>query len=463
MRKFKYLLLILLVAMLTVGTMAACSRDVQWDLSDTPILITYCANGGVFGNVSEQYEYVKADSFAPGPDNSGVVNPTRAGYRFVGWAKGGVNEEGKPVLLAEPKYPADGGVYTNRFGALTQSQAETESTNKPYKHEYYDYDQDDLWNFEKDIVKKNVVLVAVWAEYDKFIIADKDENGDWVNYEDFDKDSDLYNEYEENSLLHNVTSNNGSRIEESQAKNAYKSDRPDNTLIKFYYDEECKNEVSWPYFIEPGKLTVLYYEELDDVYDIVNSTAGFQNALLLGNNMYIVEDLDFTDVAYTVHANTYSGKIVGNNHKISNVKVTVTQTRVEVGKQSIYGGFFGDLNETQISDLDIEVRVNFVIAVDPYNNRVGSIRDAICYVGMFAKSMSHCSVTNVRFTAEYEVTRSKVSGDLYIDPETGKLVSDQYDNDYKVDVVISDWQSRPSASTIVYDDCDIFVTAIIAE
>lgn len=295
MKKVKYLLFLMLIAVLAVGVLAGCSVDTSTDLTGT-FKVVYCGNGGELNANPERVFMIREGLHAFDPASGKPVSQVvRPGYKFVGWAKGKLDENGDPVILDAPiTDDLDGGVYRNKFGAIRESAVETDQTGT-VKKGYYDYDRNSLWNFNSDLVTEDICLVAVWDVYSKFLIADKDESGEWESYDDL-LSSDftigsgaIYEKYEDR--LYDVQNLRGTRISQDDALAAYGAERPDNTVLKFYKDPDCSEELVFPFNIT-NKVTVIYYEEIDGVFDLVTDARTFQSSYAMGNNIYMQDDID---------------------------------------------------------------------------------------------------------------------------------------------------------------------------
>ncbi|MCH5163451.1 MAG: hypothetical protein J1F36_00370 [Clostridiales bacterium] len=461
MRKFKCLLMVSLIAILATGILAGCSIGGGIYIPpEVDHLVTYCGNGGMINNKVERYIYVQDDVHAFDPfGGTSVIEPVvRPAYRFVGWKVCKVDENGKPLLRDTAISSTDGGVYVTENGT---GDAIAESDIPNYKDvvlKYYDY-EDTEWVFTRDRVTKDVVLVAIWAEYNKFIIADHN-NDEWENLEaltddSFTFESAVYKQYADR--LVDATYNGGAQISNDDVKNSYKVARPNNTALKFYYDKECENEMEFP--IAADKLvTVVYYKEIDGVFELVNDAVDFTNAIKNNLNVYLLKDIELGK--YTVVDAVYTGTIEGNGYTLSGGKTTINQVHWtgESSEGNTYGGIFGALENATIKNLTINTIVTFEIGVDPDAERKteGSDVDRECYVGIFAKSMENCTLVNVNINAEYEVTRKEIYKTWR--DENNKLQGGYVENDYDVTVYVDGWQAIKSEGNNIADDCSISFT-----
>ncbi len=482
MKKLKYLLFLVLAAIAAVGVLAGCSSDYVSDADTgvTPYTLTYCANGGLLTTGIKgisKYEAIfrvmdGVQAFDPSVDTNIVAEPSRPGYIFMGWAKGKVDEEGKPALLDEPlNGTLDGSIHVNKFGSLGPDITDKTGTERIC---YYDYDRNDLWDFSKDKVTENTCLVAVWENYNKYIIAQRDDSGEWEDYDDVLADDFVLGEgpvYEK--YADRFVNARGTGITESALKEAYQNARPNHTALKFYKDEACTEEITFP-FIVNDLVTIIYYKEVEyeGIFELVSNARDFNSAISNGKNIYLmgdIEDVKSNNGDYSANmgnmcksAKPYTGEIRGNGYSITGVMTAVDQVISERGSFNKYGGFFGELKGAQIYDLNIEYTTRFTIGVDPTNALSGaSSNDSECHFGLFASVMNGCVFHNVKVNVKYEVVRSIVDGESYVGPD-GKLVVPQVPNTYDVDVKVYNWAPRSinqmddtynSDITIFDDDC----------
>ena len=447
-----------LIAMLAMGILAGCTVGAKIKIpAEAEYLVTYCGNGGTINKKVERYMYMQKDAhaFNPGAENSKVAPVVNSVYRFVSWKVCKMDENGKPVLRDDPISYTDGGVWVTDNGAGDAIAESDKSNYKNVVHKYYDYEDTD-WVFGRDRITENVILVAVWADYNKFIIADYN-NGEWENLDvltddSFTFESNVYEQYADR--LVNAVTDGGTKISDVAVRASYNAARQNSTALKFYYDKECENEMVFP--IPADKLvTVVYYKEIEGIYDLGGSAKGFTDAVASNNNIYLLNDIDLGK--YTVSDTVYGGIIKGNGFTLSGGKTEITQVHwtgtTRLG--NTYGGIFGELDGATIYDVTINTTITFVIAVDPdaaFESQ-GSDVDRECYVGIFAKSMNNCTLSNVTINAEYEKTRTE-SYQSYFD-ENNEWIHGYFPNTYDVTVHFAGWQAVDSGNNTIVDDCAV--------
>ena len=469
MKKIKCFLMLSLIVILAAGVFTGCSVKAGVDPLVTPHLVTYCANGGNLGIdaknvVVERYFYMQDNVLAHKPDqNSKIIKPvSNSKYKFMGWAKGKTDANGNPLFRDTPIRKTDGGVFVSpKDGPVSEAQAEVAGDAVLKYYDYEDVDTVGYWDFSKDLVTKNTVLVAIWEEYNKYIIAEKDEQGKWKDYSDLKdgniaEDEELAAKYA--NKVYDVTENNGATIYDYSALEAYDKIKDEgNTLIAFYSDPELTTPIGWPFNVEDA-ITVIYPHVVEGIYDLVYNAKTFQGAIKANKNIYLTGDVDLKGTNLSLYNNTYTGTIMGNGYAITNASVQVAQVCCS-DDLNYYGSFFGVLNGAEIRDLTINLHVAFEIGIDPTGecedpDDRGTESDAMCYVGVFAKSMNNCKLEGVVVNVEYEVTRKLVSAGL---EWIGGISTEIYEpNTYEVEVeFIEDWSALEGEGNEISQDCEL--------
>ena len=460
MKKLKLLLTLAVVAILAAGVLVGCTTQFEIDPNETPHKVTYCSNGGTIEKKTELYFYHPEGGLINEPTTDGIVeNAVRVGYSLVGWAKADVNPDGTPVLLDEPLYPHDGGVWMSQDGAISEDQfAEAGKLGYTLEKKYYSYDERNLFDFSGAYATEDVVLVAVWGMYNRFMVVDKDENGDWVDFSELyavngdevtnivTTDEAILEKYKGN--LTDISNATGVINRKQLVDNVYNVVREGYTAIRYFLDEACTVELTFPY-TATKPLTPIYYTELEGEYSIVTNAKQFSDAVKADANIYLLNDIDF-DGATVDNSRKYTAIFDGNNKKLTNISVTVQQTVCKEGAQNVYGGLFGTVDGATIKNVEIDIAVTFEIGVDPAEGNYGMYtpfedqgteRDAVCYVGMLAGALKgEYSISGVTINAAYAITRSIIDGDMVFDDESGDWITDMFENEYEVTVNFADWQ-----------------------
>lgn len=177
-----------------------------------------------------------------------------------------------------------------------------------------------------------------------------------------------------------------------------------------YLDAEGTQKVDGTELAHPGKINYdnatvenatmkLYVDYLEgDWFHITSAKQLVDNASVSGN--YILEaDLDFADQIWPtafMHGN-FTGTIVGNGHKISNV--TLTQTN----NSKVNTGLFGQLTEkASISDVTFE---NITLTIQ------GGTRVTGASFGLFAGTVSDkANISNVAISGKLQIAANAYFG-----------------------------------------------------
>ncbi|MBQ7788557.1 MAG: hypothetical protein IJ398_02770 [Clostridia bacterium] len=199
------------------------------------------------------------------------------------------------------------------------------------------------------------------------------------------------------------------------------------TLEKIYFDKAGENNVSdkvthhGTYDLDnltsENGIMKLYIDYKDgEWYKIYNLSQFLTNASTNGS-YEIYADLDFNEVVWpsVFTSGTYTGKIIGNGHTISNVSIEQTD------KSNIYFGMFGQLaSKASIENLNI-TGAKLTIA--------GGSRFHDAGFGLLAGSIaSETTLTGVTVTESKVVIDPADLGFLYDDYSLGLLCGIGYEN-----------------------------------
>ena len=101
--------------------------------------------------------------------------------------------------------------------------------------------------------------------------------------------------------------------------------------------------------VASGDVMKLYVDYLEGSFTAVYTAQDLMDELSSGNDVMIMEDLDFTDMEWDpfIWAYPYGGKIMGNGHTLSNITVNIAPENVN-GQEYLYAGLFGKLEETAV-------------------------------------------------------------------------------------------------------------------
>ncbi len=495
MKRFKYLLILSLVAVLLGGVMIGCTSKYEVD-RENYYQITYCANGGTI--VDGQVEKAEKKIYIAKSRNAHIPNPGFSTniYRqsilggakpagetvFVGWAVAKTNENGDPLLIDAPQNERyDGGVSLNGDGNAVLDTAT--GMDKPVgEKKYYDYIDDNgeykLWNFDTDRISGDLVLVAVWTERSYYIVADKTgnewEDFSWTQREDLSSSSPEFTQYKDRLVLIEDTNNQIERRDILAKYNELKNkDGVKFTAIDFYSDRDCTSEslISSRFTVnsQDTLVQVIYYTEIEGDYDIVTSMSQLREAITKSRNVYLKNNIDGSTTKSQLNNANYKGTIKGNGHTITyypNESTLVQQRVTDNTKLNSYTAFLGNIEDSDVSDLTLNI-VNALFVIGENPDEAGGDDEKLveinskCYVGAFAKTIKNCKFNNVHIALEVRVQRTTSIAFPWQDPDTGAYLPDV--NNYDVTVTTRAWAAdsdgEPEGCT--FTGCESNVNTIV--
>lgn len=199
-----------------------------------------------------------------------------------------------------------------------------------------------VWDFDKDKVTGDVTIYCRWAKDYTVKI--------------------LYGDNNENTMTVKVPDGNGSIGRFSSPKWS------GHTLVGYYTDSEYKNPVTFPYKHgmsddEPDE--TVYARFIEGEYELVSKPSDL-STVSAGGCYYLLNDIDMSGVDEVTFPENFSGQIIGNGYKISNLRVTQHQTR-----NGEYYGLFGRLaGEAVISNVTFENLQLSIVLDNAQNNKV---------------------------------------------------------------------------------------------
>lgn len=117
------------------------------------------------------------------------------------------------------------------------------------------------------------------------------------------------------------------------------------TFYGYFVDEQYTTPFVWEsneaYTYEAGVHTTVYARFLEGTWSIVKTAAEFNSALSGTNNIYVDDDLDFSQTAF-VAGKEFGGEINGNNHTLTGIACTFNGTK----NRNENFGLFGTLKAT---------------------------------------------------------------------------------------------------------------------
>ena len=149
-------------------------------------------------------------------------------------------------------------------------------------------------------------------------------------------------------------------------------------LGKYYTSVEGDKKFDWPYTITEQDINV-YVDFIKGEWRFVDNTDDFVRAIQANKNIYMRENIDFSE--YIENSlwglASYTGELNGNGYTISGVKRNLKASRLNTEN---FGGIFGSLGETAyIHDVKFEnIEVTFEVN--------SSYTQVDAYVGLIAGS-----------------------------------------------------------------------------
>jgi len=351
------ILISVLVLLFCAIFMAACAGNTtpyeDYGEAGYDVSVKYDANGGYFTTgvsvIVDTYDATKFPTNAKGEHELVLITPdddirdaqnsflpSKSGYFLVGWYS-----ERTPVK------DAAGNVVSYTYSGR------------------WDFDNDRLAvkpDAENDATTPALTLYAAWAPQ--------------FSYEFYDvKTGELLDTYEIDPVY--VNSIKLPQWNESTGKlDMFQFPTVENkTFNKVYYDREGQNEVTGTTVKHSGNVNLenataegnvmkLYVDMLDGVWFNIYKAEHFIKNSRLDGNYVILADLDF-DGLYWSNAFTYgefSGTIIGNGHKMSNI------TSYQSDSSESYAGLFGSISaDASIKDVVFE---NAVLNIETGSRRV---------------------------------------------------------------------------------------------
>lgn len=374
-KKFKNILLILLVAMLALFTMAGCAsyRKTKEELIEAEgyvASVCYYANGGKINEDSVRELYYKAGTKAL---EIGVVNPTsgklaltRMNYTFGGWYFVQLDNDGNPVFEDE----------TKTTPKLTDEKADFSVAMK---------DGDRWFVGAKWIADTKVFIQLVCEEGETLhvretisgVTTEKDyKNGDVVRAIDYESDGIA----KPPSALFNI---------------------PDktHTFLAYYTDPECTQLSEGAWKKQEGDVTI-YAKYITGEWKIVKTTSDLRsmfNNRSSGYKYWLFNDIDasslqVTAVSYNAAAIGFDCEIRGNGYKISGLKVN----KSNIGNGE-YVSIFGAIGENaKFTDVTFE---NLKVTYNANGSNV-----ALYFV--FSDIADGAQITNVNISGTVTISKS---------------------------------------------------------
>lgn len=333
--KLKILFTVLLVV-LTLAVLAGCKAEQdQYAINDKngyTVSVQYHTNGGQFASGT----YVLTDSYnVSGKTELMLLDPNDS-------------------RRSEPKLAQNNGYFLAGWYTERTDTGKTDEKGNPI------YSYSGYWNFEEDVLKLEsgksysaaepvLNLYAAWVPNFSFEIYDL-KTGELVD-----------------SVLIDPTDAKELELElstwDKSTGRVNKKDIPvkdGHTFNGLYLDAEGTQKVEEASIMHAGKLDLetatatdpamkLYVDYMEGSFVAVYTAQDLLDKLSSGKDVIIMEDLDFTDLAWTTDISefSYDGKIMGNGHKLTGITLTIEPENVRA-QEYLYAGLFGMLEETAV-------------------------------------------------------------------------------------------------------------------
>ncbi len=265
-------------------------------------LITFNYNVGSLGEALEaQYLGVMDNSYvAIQPGHSDAYKEgVLAGYYIEGWYTGKTDSEGNPVVGSD-----------GRVELLEK------------------------WDFAANKVTADVVLYANFVQQAGLIIQGGDKE---IAY-----------------------SGQPGSIRKEPSK-ALAPKKKGYTFLGYFEDEGYKTPFVWPYTFEAGVTKTIYAYFLEGEWEVVSTAAQFVDGYRAGKNLYVTEDLDFSEITDWPLI-SYNGEIAGNNHTFSGIDIKIETSKTNKENFAIFGalGAQASLHDFTIENASISFNDTFV-------------------------------------------------------------------------------------------------------
>ena len=374
--------LVLTLLVLVIAALAGCGEKDQYALNNEngyTVSVQFHANGGQFATNT----YTITDSYkAAGKSELMLIEPgdakrsepqtaTRNGYFLAGWytectETGEQDGNGNPICTYS-------GYWDFAVDTLAVEAGKSYSAEEPVLHLYaawvpnFTYEFYDLGTGE--LVESTPINPLNPKELE-LELSTWDQNTGRVNKKDIPvKDghtfSALYLDAEGTQKVEEASINHSGTIDRATA-------------------------------VASGNVMKLYVDYIEGSFKAVYTADDLMSNLSSGNDVMIMEDLDFAGVEWDpfVWSYPYGGKIIGNGHTLSNITVNIAPENVN-GQEYLYAGLFGKLEETAvISDVTFE---NLQVNVQEGTLGFGDYENHIAIGLLAGETAEGATLTNVAF------------------------------------------------------------------
>ncbi len=290
-RNFKIKLLICCLAVLLLGTLLAACNKYEPDHYD--YLVTFCYNlgGNISGNAPDVYLGVldpEKDGalvgIRPGYNSSSFSEASIAGYYLDGWYEA-------KLVNNEIVKDADGRVVL----------------------------EDTPFDFEHQRIDKDTTLYAKLVKSPRMLFVDADTD-------------ETVSELDGKRPGEKRSRPTGSFVPQKTLDG-----EPYTFMGEYYEDKECTIPFQFPYTFKDYDVKV-YCKFIKGEWAIVSSVGSFNSAVGNGQNIYLMDDIDFSGQIFS--SEIYNGELNGNGHTISGISLSYVDSRAITTKTPRQVGIF---------------------------------------------------------------------------------------------------------------------------
>ena len=131
------------------------------------------------------------------------------------------------------------------------------------------------------------------------------------------------------------------------------------TLYEYYVDKDCTQVFGWPYTYGTEDVTV-YVKFIPGYWTIVKTAQEFNEALIGGGNIYVDDDLYFTDQSWA-GKDILNVTINGNGHTLSDISITHTFNRNNPHDCALFGTLGTNANIYNLTFSNVSITAEVTI------------------------------------------------------------------------------------------------------
>lgn len=248
------------------------------------------------------------------------------------------------------------------------------------------------WDFDKDVVLEDMTLYAVW--YKNYTLK--------IHY------GEGFAEVSEKQVRQPLDGSNPTVASASIL--GY-------TVIAYYSDSECKNEISFPYELvdDDGDMCVdIYADALKGNWQLVRTGEELSKTnIQMGTNVMLLDNIDMSGYNLTVPS-SYTGTFDGNGHTISNLTVTDKQKN---WSDNYFGIFKQLLGKATVKDLTFD-NLTLNITLDNPDTKDFFVG------GLAGSASSDVTLSNIKLNGVLNVASSVAEEKIDIDQFVGSIATE---------------------------------------